>query len=409
MSLVDLANEILLSIAENLAWESDINALARTNRRFYILLNLYLYQRNVHRSRSSALRWAAEHGRDLTIQTSLDAKADVRATRRNRDKSTALHLASVNGHLQIAALLTTSGACIDAQNSHGFTPLHLAILHRFEPVARMLIEKGAEFRKDWPGRHRQTALHVASYFGLTPIVQLLLEKGADVEARDVQLRTPLHWAVKIDRAWARRSGSNCDVWKGDLGTVRLLLEKRANPRAQDKSGKTPQSLGKMHPDMFLRMMFKSGSTVALYEAELHDRELQKRQRLRKEHELVEERDRLRKAARDTVEKERIAIETAAAREKSRQDKGRQRAKARLEKAERSAREKQDLTAREQDRRETRRKAEAIQSQKDAKTATEQRKRAEKERQAAISREKRQDVIRRDWAAMKERAERRSSK
>ena len=47
MSILDLPNELILLIAEDLARSSEWNALAKTCRRLYRLLNLGLYQRDV--------------------------------------------------------------------------------------------------------------------------------------------------------------------------------------------------------------------------------------------------------------------------------------------------------------------------------------------------------------------------
>jgi hypothetical protein len=54
-SLLVLANELLLSIADSLNSERSINAFARTNRRLYLLLNDFLYKHNVTKGESSAL------------------------------------------------------------------------------------------------------------------------------------------------------------------------------------------------------------------------------------------------------------------------------------------------------------------------------------------------------------------
>jgi hypothetical protein len=55
VSLLALVNELLLSIADFLDSERSINALARTNRRLYLLLNDYLYKHNAIEGESSAL------------------------------------------------------------------------------------------------------------------------------------------------------------------------------------------------------------------------------------------------------------------------------------------------------------------------------------------------------------------
>lgn len=62
MSLLDLPNELLLSIAGNLRCESGINALVCTNHRLYCVLDAYLYQYYIQTSNHSALPWAAYDG-----------------------------------------------------------------------------------------------------------------------------------------------------------------------------------------------------------------------------------------------------------------------------------------------------------------------------------------------------------
>lgn len=206
MSLLDLATETLLSIAEELIRESDINALVRTNRHFHRLLNLYLYQRNHRGNRYSGLLWAAKHGHVSTIQKWLEAGGEI-GTVATYNNATVLHVASAMGHLQIVALLITSGVCVDAQTWEGYTPLHAAIVNQFESVAMALIEKGADVRKPWPGGQKQTVLHIASYFGLTLVVRFLLENGEDIDTGDAQSQTPLHWAVKTSRVYDGNYGA----------------------------------------------------------------------------------------------------------------------------------------------------------------------------------------------------------
>ncbi|KAH9210647.1 hypothetical protein DL95DRAFT_393272 [Leptodontidium sp. 2 PMI_412] len=62
VSLLAVANELLLSIAYSLDSERSISAFARTNRGLYLLLNDFLYKHNVINGESSALWWAARCG-----------------------------------------------------------------------------------------------------------------------------------------------------------------------------------------------------------------------------------------------------------------------------------------------------------------------------------------------------------
>jgi ankyrin repeat protein len=97
MSLLGLPNEILLLVTLSHELEADINALARTNRRLYSLLNLHLYWHNVLYSGSRALLWAAKHGQEPTIRMLLDAGAHLEPE--TGGNSTPVSLATENGHV----------------------------------------------------------------------------------------------------------------------------------------------------------------------------------------------------------------------------------------------------------------------------------------------------------------------
>ncbi|KAK2755585.1 hypothetical protein FQN54_006525 [Arachnomyces sp. PD_36] len=279
--LSNLPNEILLSIVEFLDREADINSLVRTSRDLYILLNIHLYRHRVQLENKrkyypgcgSPLLWAAERGLINSARFSLIAGADTRWRKRDYQNSNALHLASAKGHLPVVALLLShnSKADLESQTSQDLTSLQLATYHKVEPVARYLIEQGADFCKRYRGQLSQrTALHVASSFGSTSIVQLLLEKGADINTRDKFNQTPLHWAVKVDGPGY--------TWTGNVETVRLLLDRGADAYALDSYGQSPQSIAvKRNPDPRIRMMFMNRATIALccqMGVELSDRVLE---------------------------------------------------------------------------------------------------------------------------------------
>ena len=109
-----------------------------------------------------------------------------------------------------------------------------------------------------------TALHVASLIGATDIVRLLLVKGADIEARDNNLQTPLHYAMKV-----------CETeWMGNIGTVKYLIKHNAKMDAVDISGQRPQDLGEKNPKL------------DLYEAGVLDIEEERRKRREQKRKLL---------------------------------------------------------------------------------------------------------------------------
>ncbi|KAL1953314.1 hypothetical protein VTO42DRAFT_3021 [Malbranchea cinnamomea] len=240
ISLSRLAAEICLCIADNLS-QCDLNALCRTNRHFWALLNRYLYRYNARYHGASALFWAAQYGQNSTAEYSLKEGADINST--DTSKRTPL-LAAVErwvrlygfsyvfnykgiayptkeGDDAMIRLFLEKGADINAPNWTGLTPLHIASEAENGYLARLLLENGADIHAtDELGR---TALHMAARTGREAVISLLAEKGCDIDARDLDQKTPLHTAV----------GSGKDA------VVRLLVELGADVNTANINRQTP--------------------------------------------------------------------------------------------------------------------------------------------------------------------------
>ena len=124
----------------------------------------------------------------------------------------------------IAQLLIDANADLDPHDGHGTTALAEALDNNYEDLALLLIHSGANVNTKtgiyFDGAGDITPLHRAA--SNPKVLKALLERGADVNARDSQGDTPLHWAARHNAE-----------------SVKLLLEAGADPTIKDKEGRTP--------------------------------------------------------------------------------------------------------------------------------------------------------------------------
>lgn len=179
----------------------------------------------------------------------------------DKQGQTALHLASFEGHADVVALLLQRGAAAGRKDAAGLTPLHwLARGRHSHPLAdgwgrtiRLLVRHGGRFdAQDNLGRtplfhavrdvalagllissggaapnvgpQGASPLHVAAYRDGEQLVRALIAAGLEVDARDRDGRTPLHWAAFMGRSRA-------------LGA--LVAAPGIDLDAADKMGRTP--------------------------------------------------------------------------------------------------------------------------------------------------------------------------
>ena len=187
MSLLSWPDELLQLIVQHLESERDLNCFAQTSRRHYNLLNDNLYRYHIQRGESSALLWAAYHGREGTARILLreGANPNVEATRLSRFA--------------------------------GQTPLAMAVQNGNENMVRLFIASKADANiKD--SKYLMTPLAWAAAKGHHEIFKLLLEMdGVDPDVQSAVCRTPLSHAVEI----------------GHLAITKLLLAKKVDPNSKD--------------------------------------------------------------------------------------------------------------------------------------------------------------------------------
>ncbi|QEK89980.1 ankyrin repeat domain-containing protein [Wolbachia endosymbiont of Chrysomya megacephala] len=178
--------------------------------------------------------------------------ADVNA--RDSRGNTPLHLAALADKLQVVEKLIEGGADVNAKNNHGATPLHWAALNQNVNIVEKLIEKGANVNEK--NKYDNVPLHYAAGYGSLSVIEKLIEKGADINAKSSNGDTPLHLATKNSHLDVLekliKEGANVNErnkygniplhWAasyGRLSTVEELIEKGADINAKNNNGNTP--------------------------------------------------------------------------------------------------------------------------------------------------------------------------
>jgi hypothetical protein len=134
--------------------------------------------------------------------------------------ATTLHLAVERGEIDELKKLLAQHPNINIQDRRGWTALHWAAqLGRPEAAAALLT---AGVNPDARDRHGAAPLHLAAFAGHLDVIGRL--STADFNARTESGATPLHAAVLGGRVEAARA----------------LLERGADPGAQDDFGRTPR-------------------------------------------------------------------------------------------------------------------------------------------------------------------------
>jgi RNA polymerase sigma factor (sigma-70 family) len=159
---------------------------------------------NVRWTEGKGVRWLLEHGADPNVRSTAARETALHAaTERNRDA-------------EMVALLLDHGADPNATNRFGFTPLAAAVAQKNEPVAKLLIERGAKEdlatlvargkidaakrrvdadRSLLTPERANALLHLAAKYDLADAAAFLLDRGADAANRGECEATPLHWAA----------------------------------------------------------------------------------------------------------------------------------------------------------------------------------------------------------------------
>jgi ankyrin repeat protein len=225
-------------------------------------------------------------------------------------QSLPLHLAAINGHIEIARLLLETGVPVDCGDSDQSTPLHTALLNRHPEMAAFLIANGADVnRRDRNGAYSLsfaasggdsacvrlvldkgvdlnywnaqgiTLLHFACSRNLYELFDRLVEHGTDINAATADGQTPFHWAVRhatprmleamldagADPSKASVAGQTPLMalsFDGDTEAAKILLARGADPNAADQNGYTSLHAACHQAGAeYVRLLLASGADV----------------------------------------------------------------------------------------------------------------------------------------------------
>ncbi|XP_048577879.1 transient receptor potential cation channel subfamily A member 1-like isoform X2 [Nematostella vectensis] len=141
---------------------------------------------------------------------------------------TPLHVAAIQGDLEVFSMLVEKGANYKAVGTDDSTLIHLAVTAGNTEIAKAILQIAVDssdqkFFVDSMDVEGNTALHVCAATNNMEMADILLSHGAQVDAMKEDLSTPLHVACK----------------KGSMEVGRLLVEKGAALDKKNDKGETP--------------------------------------------------------------------------------------------------------------------------------------------------------------------------
>ncbi|OBT86421.1 hypothetical protein VE02_05276 [Pseudogymnoascus sp. 03VT05] len=260
MTLFNLPNELIVSIANCLNQSEPLSRFARTSRHVYSLVMPLLYQHNIKYGGCTGIKVQLTplEIKDSTSWYFTQIEEDLEEYNNPSSLTTPDGLPTpVTDTIRAPSVWIDQGQDEYDQEEYEEEEKTLLNYHaalRNSLAVFLMVKHGADVHIS-SGYEERTALHQAAIGGSPKIIRFLIQKEMDVNARDWEERTPLHFAAD----------------KGHIAAIRLLFEKGADINAQDELGYTPLHLmarsGKPAPDSWsipaLKVMLELGPNTEL--------------------------------------------------------------------------------------------------------------------------------------------------
>ena len=220
--------------ANNESNRSALNIAVHGNEKQYnkIVNNLLQYGISVnpeHGNNSKLLLAAVQKGYLPIVEDLLKSDVNILCNSTFINDSMLLHVATKYGRVEVAKLLISYGADVNAQDKTGNTPTYYAIENADLKMIQLLLTNEANV-KDNP-----EFLNTAVTKKCRNIIEILLEHGADINASSKYGITALHCTALHKCRCLSKSANVNNINKG---IVKLLLSRGANVNAQTNSGIT---------------------------------------------------------------------------------------------------------------------------------------------------------------------------
>ena len=149
----------------------------------------------------------------------IDCGGDVNC--KDKEKNTALMIASCNGYVEGIELLLKNGAQIEDKNDEGKTALLIAVEHGEQEAVKMLLDNKADINT--VDNRGDSPLICAVEAENEEMVEMLLDKGADVKIKNYANKTALKLAdnenIKkmIFDEMKKKNIKNANIWDRIMG------------------------------------------------------------------------------------------------------------------------------------------------------------------------------------------------